>query len=186
MSGKETDHPAHPRFWAGYVLLVLFGATILFMLVQSASDRFYRTYLEGIGVVATGEVIDHRLYRCAGLRCSNKTYFEGAHVSAEFDQFMRDCRGLRNRWKCHTDILTRFKFRGETVEFYGKVDRYDFRRIPRGSSVEVLVNRKEPANSLLLDHDPQGFVFWMALGLAAFVLFVVSMLRPMRNRWRAY
>lgn len=186
MSRAENDHPAHPRFWPGYALLAFLGATILFMLVQSASDRFYRTYLEEIGVVATGEVIDHRLYRCAGLRCARKTYFEGEHGSPEFDQFMQDCRGLRYRWRCHTDILTRFEFRGEAVEFYGKVDRYDFRRIPLGSDVEVLVNRKDPANSLLRDHDPQGFVFWMALGFVAFALFIVAMLRPQRNRWRVY
>lgn len=72
------------------------------------------------------------------------------------------------------------------MEFYGKVDRYDFRRIPLGSDVEVLVNRKDPESSLLRDHDPQGFVFWMALGMAAFVLLIVGMLRPQRNRWRAY
>lgn len=167
------------------MVLAILAAALVGLAYKGIGERVYRTYLEETGAVVTGEVVGHRLYRCRGIRCAHKTVFEGAHGSRGFNAFMRTCRG-RNHGGCHTDLVVRFAFGGRTVDIEGKVNKRDFRQIGAGSRIAVLVNRQDLESSLLRDHNPEGFLFWIALFNIAFVSLLAMVLLPSNRGRRRY
>lgn len=166
-------------------MLAFIAAGLIGLVYKGVSERVYRMYLEEAGVVVSGEVVGHRLYRCHGIRCSEKTVFEGEHGSEAFDQFLRNCR-VGRRSNCHTDLIVSFLLGGKAFEFDGQVNRRDFREIGVGSRVAVLANRSHPEKSLLRDHNPEGFLFWLALTLLAFSIFVAGIVVSPRKLRRRY
>lgn len=159
---------------------------MLGLLLKPIGERAYRFYLEETGVVVAGEVVGHRLYRCGGILCSRKTFAEGGYGSAGFNAYLERCLA-RPRSNCHMDLVVRFNYGAKPVEIEGQVDKREFGELPSGSRIAVLVNRDHPEKSLLRDHDPEGFVFWIALTILAFVSFlamvVLSSYSP-RRRYR--
>ena len=147
------------------------------LLTKGIGERVYRFYLEETGAVVTGEVVGHRLYRCRGIRCSRKMVVEGGYGTADFEAFLERCL-VRPRSNCHTDLVVRFQYNAKPVEFDGPVDRRNFGRIAPGSPIAVLVNRDHPEDSLLRDHDPDGFLFWVALVMLTIVSCLAMVLLP--------
>ncbi|SHN58369.1 hypothetical protein [Erythrobacter sanguineus] len=155
------------------------------MAYKGIGERAYRFYLEETGSVVTGEVVGHRLYRCGGIRCSRKIFVEGGYGSAQFEAFLERCLA-RPRSNCHTDLVVRFAYDGRPVEIEGKVGKRDFGQIAPGSTIAVLVNRDHPETSLLRDHNPEGFLFWVALIMLAVVSLLAMVLLPRPSRRRRY
>jgi hypothetical protein len=50
----------------------------------------------------------------------------------------------------------------------------------------VLVNRDHPEKSLLRDHNPDGFLFWVAIFVLVVVMLFGSIFLPRRKGWRRY
>jgi hypothetical protein len=147
------------------------------MAYKGIGERAYRFYLEETGVVVTGEVVGHRLYRCGGIGCSRKISAEGGYGSVPFEAFLERCLE-RPRSNCHTDLVVRFGYNGRPVEIEGQVEKPDFGQIAPGSPIAVLVNRESPEKSLLRDHNPEGFLFWVALLQLAVVSLLAMVLLP--------
>jgi len=147
------------------------------LFTKGFGERAYRFYLEQTGVVVAGEVVGHHLYRCGGFRCSRKIFAEGGYGSAGFNAHLERCVA-RPRSNCHTDLVVRFEYGAKPVEIEGQVDKQAFGQIVPGSRIEVLVNRDHPEKSLLRDHDPEGFLFWIALIMLAVVLVLAAVLVP--------
>ncbi|MFU7528299.1 hypothetical protein [Qipengyuania sp. ASV99] len=166
-------------------MLAFIAAGLIGLVYKGVSERFFRIYLEEAGVVVLGEVVGHRLYRCRGIRCSERTVFEGEHGSEAFDDFLRDCR-LGRQSNCHTDLIVRFLLGRKAFEFDGQVNRRDFREIGVGGRVAVLASRSHPEKSLLRDHNPEGFLFWLALTLLAFSIFFAGIVISPRQPRRRY
>jgi len=147
------------------------------LFTKGFGERAYRFYLEKTGVVVAGEVVGHNLYRCGGFRCSRKIFAEGGYGSAGFNAYLERCVA-RPRSNCHTDLVVRFEYGTKPVEIEGLVDKRAFGRIAPGSRIAVLVNRGYLEKSLLRDHDPDGFLFWVASILLAVVLILAGVLVP--------
>ncbi|OBV12426.1 hypothetical protein I603_0557 [Erythrobacter dokdonensis DSW-74] len=155
------------------------------MAYKGIGERVYRFYLEETGAVVTGEVVGHRLYRCRGIRCARRISPEGGYGSAPFEAFLERCLA-RARSNCHTDLVVRFTYDGRPVEIEGQVTKPDFGQIAPGSPIAVLVNRDHPEKSLLCDHNPEGFLFWVALLQLAVVSLLAMVLLPRPSRSRRY
>lgn len=154
------------------------------MAYEGIGERVYRFYLEETGAVVTGEVVGHRLYRCPGIGCSRRISAEGGYGSAPFEAFLERC--LARPKSCHTDLVVRFEYDGEPVEIEGQVTKPDFGQIAPGSPIAVLVNRDHPEKSLLRDHNPEGFLFWVALIMLAVVSLLAMVLWPSPSRRKRY
>ena len=167
------------------MVLAFLAASLAGLTYKGIGERLYRFYLEETGVVVTGEVVGHRLYSCGGIGCSRKFFAEGAYGSPSFEAFLERCLA-RARNDCHTDLVVRFQHDAQPVEIESKVSKWDFGRIVPGSPIAVLVNRDHPEKSLLRDHNPEGFLFWAALLMLAFVSFIALVIRgslPRRSRY---
>lgn len=167
------------------MVLAFLAASLAGLAYKGIGERLYRFYLDETGVVTTGEVVGHRLYSCGGIGCSRKFFAEGAYGSPAFEAFLERCLA-RARNDCHTDLVVRFQHDAQPVEIEGQVSKWDFGRIVPGSPIAVLVNRDHPENSLLRDHNPEGFLFWVALASLAVVAFIAGILRPRRARWQRF
>jgi hypothetical protein len=161
--------------------LAFVAAGMIGLFTKGIGERAYRFYLEQTGVVLTGEVVGHRLYRCGGILCSRKIFAEGGYGSAGFNAYLERCVA-RPRSNCHTDLVVGFNHDAKKFEIDGPVDKRAFGRIEPGSFVAVLVNREHPEESLLRDHNPEGFLFWVALILFGFVLLLAGVLVPPFSR----
>ncbi len=154
-----------------------FAAGLLAYGAGSFADRFHRLRLEGAGAVATGEVVGHSVFTCRnGILCTERVPLPGIYGTAAFKENLnRSCVPRRRR--CHTLIKVAFAYNGAQYLIAQPVGRDAFDMLGQGSKVAVLVNRNDPVGSLLRDHNPEGYRFWVSVALLWFAWFIISLFR---------